>query len=555
VAQFESGGRASAVNPFNSQNASGPFQISDPTWLGTYRAMHPGVKLSDQQILALKSNPDWQGQIMTGLTVDNIHRLDKAGIPITDGTKYAMHFLGAGTGLSVLQADDNTPLIQALGKQGAAIYAQNPVLARNGIQTVGQFKQWAQAVGDGSFKPGMQFPGGGGAGSLFGLPGYNTQYDQQALQGIQSAVAQAQQGQSAAIPYEKPPELGAPEIAPPTDFSKADAALQAMTPTEVTEAEKRRWVSSNLLRGAAQALTSLPEGAGLGKVLAAFGGGMMSGAVTGEDKVDKELEEYQNKMAQFHAAVYHNETAKAEDLSRWAQNKANAINEVSRTNYVTQVNDWAKTHNVQVTPQGISYTTMSPDGKSIIAKTVPNAGVLALQGAVDSAGIYQHMGTESQAAANADRTLALGLMRIAGLQSKNQMGDPAGMLMNAGLTARLAVQNGRAPHVFGPAAYAKVEQGWNDYYKQNFGADMASMPMGSKAYNDRKNEYIIQILTQQALTGGDHDLNHRLYSEGQNVLGGKLGDSMVRKGTGQQQAASPYAPEELMASLGYGEGP
>lgn len=134
IVQAESSGDPTAKNPNSS--ASGPGQFIDPTWLATVKAHAPDVAQgkSDDEILALKNDPQLAVQPqnvalaknMTGAyAADNQAYLKQNGLPVTPATTYLAHFAGPGGAAKVLQADPSAPIESVL--DAAAIKA-NPFL-------------------------------------------------------------------------------------------------------------------------------------------------------------------------------------------------------------------------------------------------------------------------------------------------------------------------------------------------------------------------------------------------------------------------------------------
>lgn len=137
----ESGGVA---NPYQTPNlagassAFGKYQFTRDTWIDTYRKLNPKTGLSDDRIWAQRTNPELQERLMVKLTQDNSAKLEKAGLPVNDGTLYLAHFLGSGGATKLLRADANTPADRVLTQD--QINA-NPTILKG--KTVGQVAQWA----------------------------------------------------------------------------------------------------------------------------------------------------------------------------------------------------------------------------------------------------------------------------------------------------------------------------------------------------------------------------------------------------------------------------
>lgn len=141
----ESGGNPNATNPNSS--ASGLGQFIDSTFLATFKAARPDLAegKSDQEILALKTNPEISRQMTEAYANQNQAHLAKNGLPVTDGNTYLAHFAGPGGAVKVLQADPNAPVADILGP---AVVKANPFLA--GMTAQGLQEWAARKVGGGA---------------------------------------------------------------------------------------------------------------------------------------------------------------------------------------------------------------------------------------------------------------------------------------------------------------------------------------------------------------------------------------------------------------------
>ena len=120
----ESGGNPNAQNPNSS--ASGPGQFIDSTWLETVKKHRPDIaNLPDDQILALKNNPQLAGEMTAAYAKANQGILQQNGLPVTPGTTYLAHFAGPQGAVKVLQADPNASVEDVLGSKAVAA---NPFL-------------------------------------------------------------------------------------------------------------------------------------------------------------------------------------------------------------------------------------------------------------------------------------------------------------------------------------------------------------------------------------------------------------------------------------------
>lgn len=109
-----------------TSSATGRYQFTDRTWLGTYRKRFGQDGNSDAQVLAMRGNGALQDTLMRDLTNGNARALRNAGFADDDGNLYLTHFLGEAGGVRVLKADPNTPVINLVGRQ--AVEANRSIL-------------------------------------------------------------------------------------------------------------------------------------------------------------------------------------------------------------------------------------------------------------------------------------------------------------------------------------------------------------------------------------------------------------------------------------------
>lgn len=154
IINAESNGDPTAQNPNSS--AAGPGQFINSTWLSTVKQHAPEVAqgLSDDQILALKNDPQLAAQpqnvalakqMTAGYAADNQAYLAKQGLPVTPATTYLAHFAGPQGAAKVLQADPNASASDILGP---AVVAANPFLkgmTAQGVQAWAAKKMGAQS--------------------------------------------------------------------------------------------------------------------------------------------------------------------------------------------------------------------------------------------------------------------------------------------------------------------------------------------------------------------------------------------------------------------------
>ena len=119
-----------------TSSAIGNGQFTQGTWLPLFKKAFPqqAGQFSDQQIMALRADPQWSSAMTVALAGRNATTLQAAGVPVTAQTLGMSHFLGAGDAVSVWHAPSGTPLSSVLPAQDIAA---NPTLAN---QTAGMYR-------------------------------------------------------------------------------------------------------------------------------------------------------------------------------------------------------------------------------------------------------------------------------------------------------------------------------------------------------------------------------------------------------------------------------
>lgn len=128
----------SSNQPFvkaKTSSASGLYQFTKDTW--TRLGGQWGSDLS-KAFGGLTPSVDEQNARIAALTNESADALAKAGVPISNGTLYAAHFLGIGTALKVLSAPAGA-LVSSLVAPG--VITANPFLKG---MTVAGFYKWLQ---------------------------------------------------------------------------------------------------------------------------------------------------------------------------------------------------------------------------------------------------------------------------------------------------------------------------------------------------------------------------------------------------------------------------
>ena len=130
IATRESGGSPTADNP--KSTALGIYQFLDGTWKRVVKS--PEGKAAGLTMEG-RGDPAQENVAMDIFTGWNEATLSRAGIPINNGTRYAMHFLGDAA-VEVLTADDSEKLADIL--PGKVIKANSFLAGKN----VAWFKKW-----------------------------------------------------------------------------------------------------------------------------------------------------------------------------------------------------------------------------------------------------------------------------------------------------------------------------------------------------------------------------------------------------------------------------
>lgn len=295
--------------------------------------------------------------------------------------------------------------------------------------------------------------------NAMGLPlqvPFDAGYGQQALGTIQQGLQAASQPFSQ--DFQLPGLPAAPELvqAPKTDFSKADQIFAEAKPQNEPDDKRRRALQwQGIMGGLGQAMAALPDGAGLGKVLAALGGGMLAGRAAGEGRFDAEMERYQDKLSEYNRALAGHELGKATQLHQEAVQEAAMVNQRNWNVYAQEVQRFNALNNVQATSQGFQINSFDPKTGKGSSKFVPNAGMLAYQGALQQADVLASMGGQLNGALQGPTSVVNGLVGRMALQeyatSKAQASAGGETALLAGPMAQAGdiVKYGYGPQLFG----------------------------------------------------------------------------------------------------------
>ena len=109
ITAAESTGNPVAKSPTSS--ALGLGQFIDGTWLDMIKRYRPDLMQgrSRAEILELRKDPDLSRQMTATYAAENEAKLRQAGLPVTPGSTYLMHFAGPTGAVKLMSADPNTP--------------------------------------------------------------------------------------------------------------------------------------------------------------------------------------------------------------------------------------------------------------------------------------------------------------------------------------------------------------------------------------------------------------------------------------------------------------
>jgi len=147
ITMAESQGNPDARNKFSS--AAGLGQFINATWMALIKKHRPDLAgaMSDNDILALRKDPELSREMTARYVEQNSSILMKKGLPVTPGSLYLAHFAGPGGAAAILSAPeevDAATVIASVDGQPARtrekIISGNPFL--KGF-TVKDLKNWA----------------------------------------------------------------------------------------------------------------------------------------------------------------------------------------------------------------------------------------------------------------------------------------------------------------------------------------------------------------------------------------------------------------------------
>lgn len=125
-----------------TSSATGLYQFIDATWLENVGKHAPDLMegRSDEEILALRTDPEISTRIFRKFTEDNARHLTKRGIEPTPSNLYLAHFLGKNGATRLLRNDTGRRLDEA---GFSWVLKANPNVKEAG-GTIGDLVGWAE---------------------------------------------------------------------------------------------------------------------------------------------------------------------------------------------------------------------------------------------------------------------------------------------------------------------------------------------------------------------------------------------------------------------------
>jgi hypothetical protein len=509
------GNEGTGQNPRSS--AVGVGQFLDGTVRSLYKS-HYGKDLSPEQIAAVKQDPATMRALTQTYVQDNASSLSKAGLPVTPGTLYGAHYLGAAGVKSVLTADPNTPLSNLAILRPAL--NSNPELthmtASGFIATMNQ-----RMAGQGP-TPTQAFAGNvnNAVDALGGFrTGFDPTYMQAALGELNKAQSAALQPASTSIDISGAPTVPdaqqvtrSPEEQAARD--KASAAIEALKPHEISDVEATRIRRNGWLSGIGQGLSRFQDGDSLGSLLAHMGGGALQGAAEGDKELQQRMDHHDELMARYNTAVANNSTADAQSLHQDMIHNTDVMNQNAMQKFSVANDRFFKFNNASVTPDGEAFMTSSlgPDGKVTMTRTPIPAAVASAFALRRASVMTNAFGVSNEAArqtSGAQNALVLGTAATAAAQTPTAQNGPqtaAGMTMGLATLATDVVAGGSASEIVGAEPYKTLADGvQKDLIARGI------LP-GTPAYADAANQAMATKLV--AMAGSDANFRKRLLESG-----------------------------------------
>lgn len=338
--------------------------------------------------------------------------------------------------------------------------------------------------------------GGGGAGGAG--PGFMNPFDPTYFN---AAAGELEAGRQAALtPFSftqdvgESPAIPDPILAPKTDWTAADASLQKLRPQEMAEKEKQAITREGMWRGLGEALMRMPDGAGLGQVLAMAGGGMLAGKMEGAAEVRQRMDKFDEKMARFNVAVAERDVLKASTARQEAQQEAATLNAYAQQKWKVAYDKWASEASPSIQGNNI-ISTKTVDGKKTTVVT-PIAPMVNSMFALQRAQLMTQMAGASQQGAAMVAQANNSLLMATTASSMATANDPnAAIVAGPMAQAVAAVASGYGPDIIGATEWESLSK------EAGRRAVQSGVTPGSEEYTMAVQQFIATELTRAAMMG------------------------------------------------------
>lgn len=297
------------------------------------------------------------------------------------------------------------------------------------------------------------------------------------------------------------PQMPALEKAPAQDFSKGDAAIAALKPAEISEKEQLQIRRQGYMEGIGKALLNLEDGAGLGKVLAALGGGALAGSAGGDRELRSRMDRFDDLNARYNVALAGQENMKAQQLQQQMQHETDVTNARNVQQFGINLKRWEAQNFGSVTPDGSAFITSKsgPDGKVTVTRT-PIAAAVQADFAVRRAGLLAGISNqynEGAGVAAKFRNQLIASAAVNAITSPEQDTSAAGVVTGLAGMAGDIVSTGGVARLFGSPDDDSYKSLLKDV--QQSLVSQGIMP-GSQGYDEQFRQAMSERLVRGALT-------------------------------------------------------
>lgn len=312
------------------------------------------------------------------------------------------------------------------------------------------------------------------SGGTVGRPGFSGGFDPAAFNGQLQAIndwGAAHTPFNAEFDLPARPELpDAPKL-PERDFAAQDQALAELKPIMMSELETKRVTRANMFSGLAKGLASIPEGAGVGTVLAQLGAGMLAGRGAADAEIQARMDKFDEKMTAWKMLNLRNESEKANLMHQDAVKEVEVMYQHNMNNYRELAARYNADNNISMQGNYIVFQSRKGDKGSIHA--VPFTPAVNIGMATMRAGV---MGNIADAQTRSSQLEAAAtnqvIMSEYTQQARTAYGGRQGMealVAMPSIAASEIVSNGWISDVFGPEEEATLME-----------SARASVPPGSE---------------------------------------------------------------------------